>query len=48
MTSPGMTALACNRELLSKYENVLNAATAEMSKFESKEGEAQKSAEVHG
>ena len=39
--SPEMSALAYNRQLLSKYENVLNAATAEMSKFESKEGEAQ-------
>lgn len=42
-SSPEGIALAYNRQLLSKYENVLNAAAAEMGKFESKEGEAQKS-----
>jgi hypothetical protein len=36
-------ALAYNRQLISKYDNVLNAAAAEMGKFESKDGEAQKS-----
>jgi len=36
-------ALAYNRQLLSKYENALNALTTEMSKYEDKPGEAQKS-----
>ena len=35
-------AVAYNRQLLSKYENALNALTAEMSKYEEKEGEAKK------
>jgi hypothetical protein len=34
-------AVAYNRQLLSKYENVLNAMTTELSKWENKEGEAQ-------
>lgn len=38
-------ALAYNIQLLSKYENALNAFTNEMSKYEGKEGEAQKSME---
>lgn len=38
-------ALAYNRQLLSKYENTLNAFTNEMSKWEDKPGEAQKSME---
>jgi len=38
-------ALAYNIQLLSKYENALNAFTTEMSKYESKEGETQKSME---
>ena len=36
-------AIAYNRQLLSKYENALNALTTEMSKYEEKEGEAKKS-----
>ncbi len=36
-------ALAYNRQLLSKYENTLNAFAAEMGKFEEKDGDAQKS-----
>jgi hypothetical protein len=36
-------ALAYNRQLLSKYENVLNAYTTEVGKFEEKEGDAKKS-----
>jgi hypothetical protein len=36
-------ALAYNRQLLSKYENELNAFANEMAKYETKEGEAQKS-----
>ena len=35
-------ALAYNKQLLSKYENVLNAYATELSKFEDKPGEAQK------
>ena len=35
-------ALAYNRQLLSKYENALNALTNEMSKYEDKPGDAQK------
>lgn len=38
-------ALAYNRQLLSKYENALNALTTEMSKYEDKPGDAQKSME---
>jgi chromosome segregation ATPase len=37
------SALAYNRQLLSKYENALNAYTNELSKYEDKPGEAQKS-----
>ena len=36
-------ALAYNRQLLSKYENALNALTNEMGKYEDKQGDAQKS-----
>jgi hypothetical protein len=36
-------ALAYNKQLVSKYENALNALTNEMAKYESKEGESQKS-----
>jgi hypothetical protein len=36
-------SLAYNRQLLSKYENVLNAYTNELSKYENKDGEAKKS-----
>jgi len=36
-------AAAYNRQLLSKYENALNALTNEMAKYEDKPGEAQKS-----
>jgi hypothetical protein len=36
-------ALAYNRQLLSKYENALNALASEMSKYEDKPGQAQKS-----
>lgn len=36
-------AIAYNRDLLSKHENALNAFTAEMSKFEDKDGDAKKS-----
>jgi hypothetical protein len=36
-------ALAYNRQLLSKYENALNALTNEAAKYEDKPGEAQKS-----
>jgi hypothetical protein len=35
-------AIAYNRQLLSKYENALNAYTTELSKYEDKPGEAQK------
>ncbi len=35
--------MAYNRQLLSKYENALNAFTTEMSKYEDKPGEVQKS-----
>ena len=38
-------AIAYNHQLLSKYENVLNAYAAEMSKYEDKKGDAQKSVE---
>jgi len=38
-------ALSYNRQLLSKYDNALNALTAEMAKWEDKPGEAQKSME---
>jgi hypothetical protein len=40
-------ALAFNKQLLSKYENALNALTAEASKWEDKPGEAQKSMEQY-
>src|SRR3954471_14302214 len=36
-------SVAYNRQLLSKYENALNAFAQEMSKWEDKPGEAQKS-----
>lgn len=36
-------ALAYNQQLLSKYENTLNALTSELSKYENKEGEAKTS-----
>ncbi|MBV8517059.1 MAG: hypothetical protein JO197_06590 [Acidobacteria bacterium] len=36
-------AVAYNRQLLSKYENALNAYAQELSKYEDKPGEAQKS-----
>jgi hypothetical protein len=36
-------AVAYNRQLLSKYENAMNAYTQELSKYEDKPGEAQKS-----
>jgi hypothetical protein len=36
-------ALTFNRQLLSKYENALNAFTNELAKYEDKEGDAQKS-----
>ena len=36
-------AIAYNRQLLSKYENALNALTSEASKYEDKPGDAQKS-----
>lgn len=36
-------AIAYNRQLLSKYENALNAYTNELSKFEDKPGDAKKS-----
>lgn len=36
-------AVAFNKQLLSHYENALNALTNELSKYENKEGEAQKS-----
>lgn len=36
-------AMAYNRQLLSKYENALNAYAHELSKFEDKPGDAQKS-----
>jgi hypothetical protein len=35
-------AIAYNRQLLSKYENALNAVTNEVAKYEDKPGEAQK------
>lgn len=35
-------AIAYNQQLLSKYENTLNALASEMSKYEDKPGEAQK------
>lgn len=38
-------ALAYNKQLLSKYENALNAFANEMAKYEEKPGEAQKSME---
>lgn len=38
-------AVAYNRQLLSKYENALNAYAQELSKYENKEGEVQKSFE---
>jgi hypothetical protein len=38
-------AVAYNRQLLSKYENALNAYATEVSKWEDKPGEAQKSVE---
>lgn len=38
-------AVAHNRQLLSKYENALNAWAQEAAKWENKEGEAQKSVE---
>lgn len=38
-------AIAYNRQLLSKYENALNAFTQEMSKYEDKQGETQKNME---
>jgi ribosomal protein S17E len=38
-------AAAYNRQLLSKYENALNAYAQELSKYEDKPGEAQKSVE---
>lgn len=41
--APEDPALAYNRQLLSKYENTLNAFTSEMSKWEEKEGDAAKS-----
>lgn len=40
-------AIAYNRQLLSKYENALNALTSEASKYEDKPGEAQKSMEQY-
>jgi molecular chaperone GrpE (heat shock protein) len=40
-------ALAYNRQLLSKYENALNALTSEASKYEDKPGDAQKSMEQY-
>jgi hypothetical protein len=40
---PANPALAYNRQLLSRYENALNAYTSELSKFEDKPGDAQKS-----
>lgn len=40
---PEDPALVYNRQLLSKYENALNAFTTEMSKWEEKEGDAAKS-----
>ena len=36
-------AIAYNKQLLSKYENALNALTNELAKYEDKPGEAQKS-----
>jgi len=39
---PEDPALVYNRQLLSKYENALNAFTTEMSKWEEKEGDAAK------
>jgi hypothetical protein len=36
-------AVSHNRQLLSKYENALNAFATELSKFEDKPGDAQKS-----
>jgi hypothetical protein len=38
-------AIAYNRQLLTKYEDAMKAWTAEMSKFEDKEGQAEKSME---
>ncbi|HEY5611843.1 MAG TPA: hypothetical protein VIL97_11605 [Thermoanaerobaculia bacterium] len=38
-------AIEYNRQLLSKHENALNALAAELSKFETKEGEAQQNME---
>lgn len=38
-------SLAYNRQLLSKYENAINAYAQELSKYEDKPGEAQKSVE---
>ena len=38
-------ALSYNRQILSKYDNALNAVTAELSKWEDKPGDAQKSVE---
>lgn len=38
-------AVAHNRQILSKYENVLNAFAHELSKYEDKPGEAQKAVE---
>ena len=40
-------AAAYNRQLLSKYENALNALTNEMAKYEDKPGEAQKGMEKY-
>jgi hypothetical protein len=40
-------ALAYNRQLLSKYENALNALTNEVAKYEDKPGEAQKNMEQY-
>lgn len=37
------SAVAYNRQLLSKYENAINALTSEVSKYEDKPGETQKS-----
>jgi len=40
-------AAVYNRQLLSKYENALNALTNEMAKYEEKQGDAQKSMEQY-
>ena len=42
-TASEKPALAYNKQLLSKYENAMNALTQEMAKYEDKPGEAQKS-----